>query len=179
MDPRIYGSLIQKVVFVGTESTGKTTLARRMAEELGTVWTHEYGRELWAAQGGGTFLDHLPMARRQYGREEAAKHQARDFVFCDTNVWTTLQWSLMAYGAADARLHDLVEKTKDEYVWIVCAPDFGWVDDGVRELRGRKAANFQESQIKDLDKRGINWHYVEGPVEARVDQVKKIIAKET
>ena len=179
VDPRVYGSLIKKVVFVGTESTGKSTLARRMAEELNTVWTHEYGRELWVDQGGGSFHDHLPMARRQYGREEAAKHQARKFVFCDTNAWTTLQWSLMAYGTADARLYDLVEKTKEEYIWIVCAPDFGWVDDGIRELRGRKALDFQKTQVEDLNRRGIKWHYVEGPVEHRVKQVKEIIGVKT
>lgn len=175
VDPRIYGSLIQKVVFVGTESTGKSTLAERMAKELGTVWTHEFGRELWVEQGGGTFHDHLPMARRQYTREQAAKQQARNFVFCDTNAWTTLQWSLMAYGTADGRLYDLVEKTKDEYIWIVCAPDFGWVDDGVRELRDGKALEFQKTQIKDLKRRGIKHHYVEGPLEDRVKQVKNIL----
>ncbi|HEU5005231.1 MAG TPA: AAA family ATPase [Candidatus Saccharimonadales bacterium] len=175
MDPRVYGTLIQKVVFVGTESTGKSTLAKRMAEELDTVWTHEYGRELWTAQGGGTFHDHLPMAHRQYAREQAAMHQAHGFVFCDTNAWTTLQWSLMAYNAADGRLIDLVEKTKDEYVWILCAPDFGWVDDGIRELHGRKALDFHEEQIKDLDKRGIKYYQVSGSVEERVEQVKKII----
>ena len=176
IDPRVYGSLIQKVVFVGTESAGKTTLAKRMAEEMDTVWTHEYGRELWMEQGGGTFQDHLTMARRQNMREEAAKQQARKFVFCDTNAWTILQWSLWAYGAADTRLVDIVEKSKDEYIWVVCAPDFGWVDDGVRELRDGKAIKFHNAQLDDLKRRGIKYHYVEGPLEKRVEQVKKIIS---
>ena len=51
MDPLVYSSLIERVVFVGTESTGKSTLAKRMAKELSTLWTHEFGRELWEAQG--------------------------------------------------------------------------------------------------------------------------------
>ena len=175
LDPLVYGSLNQKVVFVGTESTGKSTLARRMAEELQTLWTHEYGRELWVAQGGGTFHDHLLMARRQYAREQAALRHSRRFLFCDTNAWTTLQWSLMTYDAADARLYNLVEKTKDEYIWILCAADFGWVDDGIRELRGAQALDFQKTQIRDLKKRGIKFHTVDGPIEHRVKQVKTIL----
>src|SRR5207248_1999283 len=39
--------LIQKVVMVGTESTGKTTLARELARVYDTRWTHEFGREFW------------------------------------------------------------------------------------------------------------------------------------
>ena len=34
LDPLVYSSLIERVVFVGTESTGKSTLAKRLAEEL-------------------------------------------------------------------------------------------------------------------------------------------------
>jgi NadR type nicotinamide-nucleotide adenylyltransferase len=68
LDPRVYSSLIQKVVMVGTESTGKTTLARELARVYGTLWTHEFGRELWVRQGGGTFADHLLTARRQLQR---------------------------------------------------------------------------------------------------------------
>ena len=48
----------------------------------------------------------------------------------------TLQWSLKSYGCADARLHQLVDATVGDYTWIVCDNDFGWVQDGTRELAG-------------------------------------------
>src|SRR6266849_3808273 len=51
MDPIVYASLIQKVVLVGTESTGKTTLARELAHVYDTLWTHEFGREFWVEHG--------------------------------------------------------------------------------------------------------------------------------
>ena len=137
MDPLVYSSLIERVVFVGTESTGKSTLAKRMAEELGTLWTHEFGRELWEAQGlEGSFADHLKMALRQRQREDAAARHARRYLFCDTNAWTTLHWSLRSYGTADARLHELVDRTVDDYTWFVCDNDFPWVQDGTREMAG-------------------------------------------
>lgn len=176
MDPLVYSSLIQKVVFVGTESAGKSTLAAKMAEVCDTLWVHEFGRELWEAQGlTGTFADHLKMARRQYQREEAAARQAREFVFCDTNAWTTLQWSLRSYATADQRLIDLVEKTVDEYIWVVCDNDFGWVQDGTRELEGDLSGAFQLQQIRDLDRRGIAYYLISGPLERRVEQMLAVI----
>jgi NadR type nicotinamide-nucleotide adenylyltransferase len=172
MSPLVYGSLVRRVALVGTESTGKSTLARALAERLGTLWVHEYGRELWEAQGlQGSFADHWRIAERQRRREDAAVVHARDFLVCDTTAWTTLQWSLKSYGFADARLHALVDETMDDYTWIVCDNDFGWVQDGTRELAGPLSGAFQRQQLADLDARGVDYVVVRGPVEERVAQV--------
>lgn len=172
VDPLVYRDLIQKVVFVGTESAGKSTLARAMADELQTRWVHEYGRELWEAQDlKGSFHDMLKIAENQYKREQAAMLHSRDFLFCDTNPWTTLQWSLMYCGTADERLYDLVRRTKDEYVWFLCSNDFGWVQDGTRELVGQKSKDFQMQNLDALARWDINYHIVDGTVDNRKKQV--------
>ena len=161
---------------VGTESTGKTTLARELARVYSTLWTHEFGRELWVSQGGGTFADHLVMARRQLQRETAAARHARDFLFCDTNAWTTLHWSLFTYGAADARLVELADSTFDDYVWVVCGMEIPFEDDGVRELLGDKARRMHEQQVADLERRAPEVVvYAEGTVEERIAQVSEAI----
>ena len=179
MSPLVYSSLVQKVVFVGSESTGKTTMARAMAARYDTLWTHEFGRELWQAQGlQGSFADHLKMARRQHQREEAARRHARSFLFCDTNPWTTLHWSLRSYGTADARLYELVDRVVDDYVWMVCANDFEWVDDGTRELRGELGTQFQRQQVADLERRGIEFHVLDGSVEERAARCAQILGLE-
>lgn len=176
LDPLVYRSFVQKVVFVGTESAGKSTLSKAMAEALDTKWVHEYGRELWIEQGlTGSFSDMYKIALNQYRREEAAVLHSKDFLFCDTNPWTTLQWSLMYSGTAEARLFDLVDKTMNEYIWILCDNDFGWVNDGIRELPGHKGRDFQLQLERDLISRGIRYKTVEGTVEERVDKVKRIL----
>jgi HTH-type transcriptional repressor of NAD biosynthesis genes len=178
VDPLVYRSLIQKVVFVGTESTGKSTLAKAMAEEFNTKWVHEYGRELWEAQGGtGSFRDLLKIGETQYRREQAATLHSRNYLFCDTNAWTTLQWCLMYHHTADARLIDLVERTKNEYIWILCENDFDWVDDGTRELPGPLAKNFQiqnEQALADFD---IPFYRVSGDLVVRKQQVTNILSE--
>jgi HTH-type transcriptional repressor of NAD biosynthesis genes len=176
VDPLVYRDLIQKVVFVGTESAGKTTIARRMAKEFNTLWAHEYGRELWESQGlTGTFRDMLKIATKQYAREEASVRNSNRYLFCDTNPWTTLQWSLMYSGTADARLYELAEKTMQEYKWIFCKADFGWVNDGVRELVNGKAGLFEAQQTLDLRNRGIVFETIVGTVEERVAQVRRFL----
>jgi HTH-type transcriptional repressor of NAD biosynthesis genes len=173
VDPLVYRSLIQKVVFVGTESSGKSTIARTMAERLGTLWTHEYGRELWESQNlQGSFADMRKIAENQYRREEAASLHANRFLFCDTNAWTTQQWSLMYHNSVDSRITELVERTKDEYEWFLCTNDFGWVDDGTRELEGQKSMEFQLQIEANLQKLGVDYHIIGGSIEDRVSQVK-------
>jgi NadR type nicotinamide-nucleotide adenylyltransferase len=177
MDPLVYSSLIRKVALVGTESSGKTTLARALAQRFDTLWVHEFGRELWEAQDlTGTFADHLKVGRRQYEREQAALRHARRYLFCDTNAWTTLHWSLWAYDTADTRLIDLVEQTMSEYVWVVCDNDFGWVRDGTREMVNGQAERFQRQLLDDLDRRGVDYHVVSGSVEARSERVAALLA---
>jgi len=179
LDPRVYASLIRKVVFVGTESTGKTTLARRMADEYGTLWVHEFGRELWEAQDlKGSFADHLKMATRQRAREEAMCRHAKEFLFCDTNAWTTLMWSMNTYEYADHRLRALADSVMDDYIWVLCGNDFGWVQDGTRELEGTRSWQFHQMQYQELDFRKVKYYEVHGDVETRVQMMRKVIERE-
>lgn len=177
LDPLVYTSLIQKVVMVGTESTGKTTLARELARVYDTLWTHEFGREFWEAHGGGTFADHLELAETQLRREQAAARHARDYLFCDTNAWTTLHWSLFTYGAADERLRRMVDRRMGDYVWVVCDRDIPYEDDGTRELLGSKAAEMHDRQVSDLLERGVDFITASGSLSDRVDTVAQALGR--
>lgn len=169
LDPRVYATLIRKIALVGTESTGKTTLAQELARRLDTLWAHEYGRELWVDQGGGaSFADYLKIARTQHRREEELRRDARRFLFCDTTPWTTLHWCLWMHGTADPRLRELADRTMSDYTWFLCADDFAWVQDGSREMGDGRARRFQEQQIADLEARGVPHVTLEGSVEDRL-----------
>jgi HTH-type transcriptional regulator, transcriptional repressor of NAD biosynthesis genes len=179
LDPRVYAGLVEKVVFVGTESTGKTTLAKTLAEQLDTLWAHEYGRELWIERGGVlSFADYLDIGRTQHEREEELRPNARRFLFCDTNAWTTLLWSLRTYGCADARLWELAEATMSEYRWFLCLDDFPWEPDGWREMAGGEARRFQLLHQDDLDARGIAYVALGGPLERRLETVLRTLGVE-
>ena len=124
-------TLVQRIVFLGGESSGKTMLASRLAKELSTEWTPEYGRELWEAKGGCLSYEDLSLiAREQIRREESAVHRARAFLFCDTSPLTTLFYSLDIFGDADAELR--LAASRQYAAVVLCAPDFPFVQDGTR-----------------------------------------------
>jgi len=183
VDPLVYRSLIQKVVFVGTESTGKSTLAHLMAERMDTLNTSEYGRTRWEdLKSWGiepAFHDLWEIGKTQYEQEQAAALHSNRFLFCDTNAWTTMMWSLMYHDVADARLIDLAWRTKDEYIWILCKNDFGWVDDGSRELKNGKAEAFQAKLHNNLIAWNIPFSVIKGDLEHRISSVKRILDKKS
>ena len=51
LTPPVRAYLCRRVVITGAESTGTTTLARALAERLGTVWVPEVGRAVTEARG--------------------------------------------------------------------------------------------------------------------------------
>jgi HTH-type transcriptional repressor of NAD biosynthesis genes len=176
---RVYRDLIQKVCFVGTESTGKSTLARALAQEFSTQYVEEYGRTFWEAKRKtntpDAFEDFWHTGKVQHETEEEAVQHANRFVFCDTNAWTTYQWSLLYYGTADAKLRQLAFDTKDEYIWFFCGNEFGWVDDGSRELK-ENSRDFQIQLQAAMMRWNIFPYMLHGPVDERLKKVRSVLA---
>jgi HTH-type transcriptional repressor of NAD biosynthesis genes len=166
-------SLVRRVVFLGGESTGKTVLAARLAEELATEFVPEYGRELWEARKGALIYEDLVLiAREQIRREESADKVARVFTFCDTSPLTTLFYSLDLFGRADAEL--LLAAQRPYSLVVLCAPDFPFVQDGTRRdnaFRQQQQA-WYESQ---LVARGVPYVTANGSVTERTSFVRQLL----
>jgi HTH-type transcriptional regulator, transcriptional repressor of NAD biosynthesis genes len=96
----------KRIVIVGSESTGKSTLAMHLAALNGTNCVTEYGRELCERKLTETKLiikdipeyiwtddDFEEILRTQAQREaEAARSCPRGFIICDTNIFATAVW---------------------------------------------------------------------------------------
>ncbi|MFZ5814189.1 MAG: AAA family ATPase, partial [Bacillota bacterium] len=101
--PMVYRDLITNVLFVGAPSTGKTTLARTLAERFGTVWMPEYGREYWEAHQVDRRLTPeqlVAIAEGHIEREERLLLEADRYLFTDTSAWTTYLFALYYHGSA-------------------------------------------------------------------------------
>jgi len=169
LSPCVYASFVQRVCILGGESSGKSVLARDAASRFETAFVSEYGRELWMMkQGRLVFEDMLAIAERQVEWEQSAARNAVRYLFCDTSPLTTLFYSLDLFGRADTELERLALRQYDAYV--LCAPDFEFVQDGTR-----RSAEFRQRQhqwyLEQLQRLGVDYLLAQGSVEQRLNQI--------
>lgn len=173
LDPRVYATFVARVALLGGESTGKSTLAARLAAEHGTAYVAEYGRELWDAKAGRLAYEDLrAIAVEQVAREDAAAERAGRFLFCDTTPLTTRFYAEEMFGAVDPEVERLAGRAYAQV--FLCAPDFPFVQDGTR-----RDAAFRERQHawyeRELARRGVRYAVLTGAVEERVAQVRAML----
>jgi HTH-type transcriptional repressor of NAD biosynthesis genes len=169
MAGEVYASFVQTVCFIGGESSGKTTMARLMAERCATVWAPEYGRELWVEKSGALAYDDMArIATAQQQREDTLRREASRFLFCDTSALTTLFYSLEMFGTAEPSLARMAEREYDHV--FLCAPGAILYE---REIR--REPGFRERQhdwyLAELDRRRITHTLLSGPVHHRIATV--------
>lgn len=169
LHPSVYVSFVERVVCLGGESSGKSTLTEALAREFDTVHAPEFGRELWVDRGGNLeFDDLLLIGRTQIEREARLAERSNRYLFCDTSPLTTLFYCLDQFGKASPELERLADR---EYsLTVVCAPDFDFVQDGTRrepEFRLKQ----HEWYVRELRRRGVPYVEVHGSVEARIERV--------
>lgn len=180
LHPLVYRDLITKVVFLGAPSTGKTTIAERLAEEYETVWMPEYGREYWLRNQVGRRLSQEQLeeiAEGHLAREEELLQSANRYLFCDTNALTTLMFSVNYHGSATPRLEALADQAVARYdVVFLCDSDIPYDDtwDRSGELNRDE---FQKQIVADLIARKVPYITLRGSVKERARYVKEILNK--
>lgn len=167
-----------RVVLLGAESTGKTTLCRALAAAYSTAWVPEYGRQLTEEKNGALdFADHLRIARRHIEIENDMAAQARRFLFVDTNAITTALYSYYYYQGCDPALLALVRACRARYAHtLVCQPSIPFEADGWRGPEALRTVQ-QGTTLMQLDFLGIPYTCVDGSVAERVRQVRAVLGK--
>lgn len=169
--PEVYGDFVRRACFLGGESSGKSTLAGRFAEAIGSTWVPEFGRAWWHHRNGEfVFDDMLYIGRTQVAEEQRLAGAARRWLSCDTSPLTTLFYSEAIFGRADPELAALAGRHYDAV--FLCAPDFAFVQDGTRrepDFRLRQHAWY----AAELERRGVPYTVLCGSVEQRLAAVLK------
>lgn len=127
------------VVLIGPESTGKSTLAERLANRFSAPLSLEFAREYVAQRDAP--LDHADVeaiARGQMALEDAAHGseaaRAASLLIKDTDLVSTVVYARFYHGHAPAWLErSAIERRGDLY--LLCAPDVPWIADGPQRDR--------------------------------------------
>ncbi len=121
---------VRRISVFGPESTGKSTLAARLAEHFQTLWVPEFARGWLEARGGQVTPEDLPViSRAQRASEEALARQCGPLLFCDTDPSATPLWNEELFGVRNPTLEEAVGRYD---LTLLCAPDVPWVEDCVR-----------------------------------------------
>jgi HTH-type transcriptional regulator, transcriptional repressor of NAD biosynthesis genes len=167
---------VRRVVFLGAESTGKSTLCERLASEFSTTWVAEYGR-LYCEQGRPALeLERVDLEAIAWGQatwEDEAALSANRILFCDTDLHTTATWSDLTIGyrpdwlteAARARRYDLM---------ILLDADVPWVGDGTRVLQDRRVEHTGRLR-EELEKAGRQYVTISGSFDERAAAARRLV----
>ncbi len=188
----VRAGLALRVVALGAESTGTTTLAEALAghyRRRGGAWSRtqcvgEYGRtlseeklrSLQAKRPEATWNDvrfaseEFPViAERQNEREERAAREGGPVLFCDTDGFATTVWHERYMGGRNPEVEAIADELGHDLYLLTDHEGVPFEDDGLRadeHLRPWMTERF-EAELKRTGRRYIK---VEGPHEQRLEQ---------
>jgi len=135
--PKSGSSEIIKIALFGPESTGKTTLAKQLAEHFQTVFVPEFARDYlqkkWEKSGQICDVnDMMPIAYGQIKLENESLLVANKFLFCDTNLMVTKVFSEVYYNFCDPLLDEAARKHEYDLFFLTDI-DVPWEKDDLRD----------------------------------------------
>jgi NadR type nicotinamide-nucleotide adenylyltransferase len=161
---------IKKIVIIGPESTGKTTLCNALATHYQTSCCPEFARQYLEEKGGAyDYEDMLRIAQGQLALEdEYYKKASPPYYFIDTDMHVMKVWSEVVFGTCDPWiLKQAAVRAYDHY--LLCAIDLAWVPDGLREYPDTEVRQRLFLEYKDiLVNSGISWSLVSGAADTRL-----------
>ena len=166
--------LYKRVVVMGPESTGKTTLAADLARRYDTVWVGEYLRLWLDAKGAACEPGDLPaVVAGQQACEEALARRANRVLFCDTDPLMTAVYSRFYYGTLPAWLDEAASARRaDAYLLLDC--DVPWVPDPQRDMPHRRH-EIRDLCQEELERRGLPWQLIRGSWTERFSAACRVV----
>ncbi len=136
LDPITDGGVTKRIVVTGPECTGKTTLATKLAERLGTPWMPEEAREYATAvtRAGGKLgaADVDRIAKHHAAAEDRLMASPAPLIVLDTDLMSTVAYGRHYYGSSSKWL-EAEARTRRGDLYLLCSPDIEWVPDGIRD----------------------------------------------
>ena len=145
--------MLKKIVAIGPESTGKSSLCEKLAEHYNTLWCPEYAREYLTIHGMNyTYEDLLTIAKGQIELEDKYELEVRSResgvktlttrdsrlaithspLFIDTDMYVMKVWCEFVFGKCHQFILDQIPKRKYD-LYLLCDIDLPWISDELRE----------------------------------------------
>ncbi len=191
--------MTKKIVIIGPESTGKSTLCKQLAEHYKTIWCPEFAREYLLKHGMNYTYDNLlTIAKCQVAQEDKYESAIRNrnsevgrqksesrnitasydsgltthdsLLFIDTDMYVMKVWCEFVFGNCHRFILDqIVEREYDFY--LLCNTDLPWEKDELREYPDLETRNKLYLVYKDLMiNQAVPWAEISGNYEQRLQK---------
>lgn len=167
-----------KVVVIGPESTGKSTLSERLAGHYQTMWVPEYARQyLDELSRPYEQQDLLVMAEGQLRLEEERAALANGVLVCDTDLHVIKVWSEHKYGDCDPRILEMIAMRRYD-LYLLTYIDIPWEEDPQREHPDPTMREYFYQVYKDIVvNSGVPWVDIRGSYEERLQRATEAVDK--
>ena len=171
---------MKKIVIIGPESTGKSTLCKQLAAHYNTIWVEEFAREYLLKNGTAyNYENLLAIAKGQVSSEQLAVDSwllanksaignLKSPIFMDTDMYVMKVWCEFVFDKCHHWiLNRIAERQYDLYLF--CNIDLPWVKDELREYPDLISRQKLYNHYKDiLINQNVPWVDISGSYEERL-----------
>lgn len=183
--------MLKKIVIIGPESTGKSTLCEQLAAHYKTIWCAEYAREYLLKHGTDyNFDDLLTIAKGQLALEDQSVSSMvneepaivncepsiqnspltidHSPLFIDTDMYVMKVWCEYVFGKCHQYILDEIVARKYN-LYLLCNIDLPWVADELREYPNEEPRRELYQIYKDIMiNQQTQWVDISGDYEERL-----------
>jgi len=175
---------VKKIVVIGPESTGKSTLCELLAQQYQTQWCPEFAREYLLTNGKEYEFDDLEIiAKGQLALEDEYVEMVNSqlsatstqLLFIDTDMYVMKVWCEYVFGKCHQFILDEIVKRKYD-LYLLCNIDLPWVKDELREYPDEGTRTELYQIYKDiLINQPVPWAEISGGYEERLKRAVKAV----
>lgn len=160
---------VKKIVVIGPESTGKSTLSEMLAKALHTQWVPEFARHYLEELGRDYNENDLAeIAKGQLEREDHLEQQADKLLICDTDLYVIKVWSEAKYKYCHPWIMEQIANRQYD-LYLLTDIDIEWQDDPLREHpHPGERKYFYNIYLDIVQNSGVPWVCISGTHEERL-----------
>ena len=168
----------KRILILGPESTGKSTLAEDLANHFGELWVPEFAREyLEKIDRPYHFEDLAEIGKGQILLEDKLAEKAQKFLFCDTDLRVIHIWSEHRFGKTDSWVLKEIDIRSYDLI-LLTDTDLPWEPDPLREYPELEMRQYFFEKYRQLaQESGFPFVIVSGDREQRLRTALRMLEK--
>ena len=163
----------RKLILIGPESTGKTTLSIYLAKLYNFDLITEHSRTYLSKNSNSYNYGDLKKIAIQQNQIE--KDNCSEKIIMDTDLLTIKIWSELKYGSSDAEIEKIISSyDRKKRYYLLLKDDIKWEYDPLRESKNDRSEIFSLHKSL-LEKKGFNYSIISGTGINRINNAIKIV----